>query len=91
MCYMERITHREMRNHSAEILRRIADGESILVTNNGADVAVISPASPTELDRLTAQGRIRPARNSATALRSIVRKPADVTSAEILRDARGAW
>jgi len=88
---MDTITHRQMRNHSAEVLRRVAAGESFRVTNNGADVAVIAPASPTELDRLVARGQVRRARTGPESLRSIVRKRVDVTSAELLRDARGQW
>ena len=32
---MKEITHRQLRNDSADILRRVAVGETILVTNNG--------------------------------------------------------
>lgn len=42
---MERIPHRELRNSSAEILRRVAEGESIEITNHGEVVAVLSPPS----------------------------------------------
>lgn len=40
---MERIAHRDLRNSSAEILRRVAAGESFEVTNHGEVVAVLSP------------------------------------------------
>lgn len=40
---MERIPHRELRNNSAEILRRVARGESFEITNHGEVVAVIEP------------------------------------------------
>jgi prevent-host-death family protein len=91
LCYMDTITHREMRNHSAEVLRRVANGESLRVTNNGADVAVISPAPLTEIERLADCGQVRRALTGPAALRSIVRKQAPVTSAELLRDVRGRW
>ena len=32
---METIPHRELRNHSSEILARVSKGESIAVTNHG--------------------------------------------------------
>ena len=51
MCYapccvarMTIITHRELRNNSADVLRRVAAGEAMEVTNNGTVVAYISPA-----------------------------------------------
>ena len=35
LCDMRTVTHREMRNQSGEILREVADGETIQVTNHG--------------------------------------------------------
>jgi prevent-host-death family protein len=53
------VSQREMRNNSGEILRRVAAGESILITNGGAAAAVLSPASSSVRDRLVAAGRLR--------------------------------
>lgn len=45
---MERIAHRELRNNSSAILRRVAEGESFEITNHGVVVAVIAaPAAGT--------------------------------------------
>jgi len=41
---METISHRELRNNSADILRRVSAGESFDVSNNGVVVAHLSPA-----------------------------------------------
>lgn len=46
---VEQIPHRELRNSSAEILRRVADGEYFEVTNHGEVVAVIGPPSAERL------------------------------------------
>jgi prevent-host-death family protein len=40
------IPHRELRNHSSDVLRRVQAGETIQVTNHGEVVAVLSPARP---------------------------------------------
>ncbi len=56
---MESISQREMRNNSGELLRRIADGESVLVTNNGVPAAVLVPAAAGIRARLVAAGRLR--------------------------------
>lgn len=40
---MRSITHRELRNSSAEILRAVEGGESFVVTNRGAVVANLVP------------------------------------------------
>ncbi|UNX56137.1 type II toxin-antitoxin system prevent-host-death family antitoxin [Georgenia sp. TF02-10] len=42
---MATITHRELRNNSADILRRVAAGEAMEVTNRGVVVAYLSPAA----------------------------------------------
>lgn len=58
---METISQREMRNRSGEILRRVAAGESFVVTNRGRQVARLSPLgkpSNPERDRLIAAGLI---------------------------------
>lgn len=44
---MERIAHRDLRNNSSEILRRVAAGESFEVTNHGVVVAVLRPPTDT--------------------------------------------
>lgn len=40
---VERIPHRELRNNSAEILRKVAAGESFEITNHGEVVAMLVP------------------------------------------------
>ncbi|GAB92072.1 type II toxin-antitoxin system Phd/YefM family antitoxin [Gordonia rhizosphera] len=88
---METITHREMRNHSADVLRRVEAGESIIVTNNGRPVAVVSPIERCVLDALLDQGQVRRAIRDPADLRSIQRSRSSVTTAEILDDTRGRW
>ena len=88
---MRTVTHREMRNASGEILRAVADGETIRVTNGGQVAAVISPPSDGPLDRLKAQGQVRPARRPIADLSLIGRHKATHTSSELVADARGRW
>jgi prevent-host-death family protein len=88
---METVTHREMRNRSGEILRRVEAGESVLVSNNGHVAAVIVPVGGDPLDGLMARGEARPARTSADALANITRTVVPVSSRELLDDSRGRW
>jgi prevent-host-death family protein len=88
---MRTVTHREMRNSSGEILRAVAAGETVQVTNNGQVAAVISPPLGAPLDRLVAQGQARPARRGVADLSSIRRRTAKRTTAELVEDARGRW
>jgi prevent-host-death family protein len=48
-----------MRNNSGELLRRVAEGESVLITNGGVPTAVMIPASSDARTRLIAAGRLR--------------------------------
>ena len=88
---MRTVTHREMRNSSGEILRAVAAGETIQVTNNGQVAAVISPPSGDSLAQLQAQGHARPARRPVAELSTIRRTESTLTSAELVADLRGRW
>jgi prevent-host-death family protein len=56
---VESVSQREMRNSSGELLRRVANGESVLVTNNGIPAAILVPVSSNARSRLAATGRLR--------------------------------
>ena len=43
LSYMETIAHRELRNNSAAVLRRVEAGESLEITNRGRAVAAWCP------------------------------------------------
>lgn len=88
---MRTVTHREMRNQSGEILRQVADGESIQVTNNGQIAALIVPPTGDPLTSLLARGQVRVARRPPSSLRGLARARSDIDSAEILADVRGRW
>lgn len=88
---MDSVTHREMRNNSGEILRRVEAGESIQVTNNGRVAAVIVPPGADPLADLAQRGQFRAARRDPSTLRDIRRRVARRRSEDILADSRGAW
>jgi prevent-host-death family protein len=91
LCDMRTVTHREMRNQSGAILRRVADGETIQVTNNGQVAALIVPPGTDPLADLVSRGQVRVARNSTSSLRSIVRRKGTADSQTIVADVRGRW
>lgn len=78
---VETVTHREMRNRSGEILRRVEAGESVLVSNNGRLAALIVPVGGDPLDGLIAPGEARPARTGSDALANITRTVSPVVVA----------
>ena len=88
---MRTVTHREMRNQSGEILRHVADGETIQVTNHGQVAALIVPPGADPLSDLVSRGQVRMARKPASSLRSIVRRKSTAGSQTIVADVRGRW
>lgn len=40
---MTTVASRELRNHTADVLRKVANGDPVTITVNGTPVAVISP------------------------------------------------
>jgi len=88
---MESISHRELRNNSAEVLRKVAAGESFVITNNGRPVARIVPSVQSVLDELIESGQARPALESLDGLADVKPQKSSMTSKEILDDIRGPW
>lgn len=88
---MRTVTHREMRNQSGDILRQVAGGETIRVTNNGQVAALIVPPDTDALADLVSRGQVRVARNPTSSLRSIVRRQGSADSEAIVADVRGRW
>lgn len=88
---MDTVTHREMRNNSAELLRRVEAGESVLISNHGRTAAVIMPVTRSPLDDLIERGEARPAVRPVESLREIRRSRSRLRSEEIVQDMRGRW
>jgi prevent-host-death family protein len=87
---MRTISHRELRNDSAKVLRAVSAGETIEVTNHGEVAAVLVPPSLTPYERLAAAGKVRePRQDPPVDLRTIRRVTAPVSSTEIIADIRG--
>ncbi len=78
MSHMERIGIRELRRQASAILRRVAAGETVEVTDRGRPVAVLLRAMPSGLDRLEREGLLRRAQSDLLELRP-VRRPPDAT------------
>jgi prevent-host-death family protein len=88
---MRTVTHREMRNQSAEVLRRVEAGESVIVTNHGRAAAVISPIGRPVFEELVERGQVRVASKGVESLRDVFRRRSNLTSAQLLADTRGPW
>jgi prevent-host-death family protein len=85
MCYMERIGLRELRQHASRYIARVAQGETVEVTQRGRLVARIVPARPDTWEDMIARGAIIPA-ESPGGLQDIVPVRTDFdVSAELQR------
>ncbi|WP_414696447.1 type II toxin-antitoxin system Phd/YefM family antitoxin [Pengzhenrongella sp.] len=72
---METISTRELQENSADVLRRVAAGESVFVSDGGVPVAVLSPPALSVLGRLEVTGRL----TQGTGV-DLARLPTPVTS-----------
>lgn len=88
---MSTISHREMRNNSAAVLRRVEAGETFIITNHGRPVAQIEPVKRSAVDSLIERGEVRAALHGAEVLRGLVpaKLPEGVSSADVIADVRG--
>jgi antitoxin (DNA-binding transcriptional repressor) of toxin-antitoxin stability system len=77
------------RNQSDEILRHVADGETIQVANHGQVAALIVPLGADPIGDLVSRGQLRVARHPTSNLRSIVRRKSTADSQAIVADVRG--
>jgi prevent-host-death family protein len=58
MCYMDKVGIRELRQNATAVLRRVAAGEVVEVTDRGRAVARIVPMhEESRLEQLRAEGR----------------------------------
>ncbi len=75
MSHMERIGVRELRRHASAVLRRVAAGETVEVTDRGRPVAVLVGTAPTGLARLEREGLLRRAQGDLLELTPIRIQP----------------
>ena len=88
---MEEITHRQLRTDIADVLRRLAAGETIIVTYEGQPAAMIGPPPSDALTVLAADGQLRMALAPPSQLHTIERVQSSTTTAEIVADVQGRW
>jgi len=92
LCYMEHVGVRELRQNLSVYLRRIAEGETLEVTDRGRPVALLSPlpgALSGAVARLAEQGRlVRRAIAGSASLPPPLPASSGVSLSELLDDAR---
>jgi prevent-host-death family protein len=88
---MQTISHRELRNDSARILRQVQAGESMEITNHGEVVAFLVPAAIGTRERLIRTGELRPAKQPVDfrSIRRVRLRPGSPSVQDVLDDLRG--
>lgn len=86
MCYMSTISQRELRNDNAEVIRRVQDGESLVITRHGVPVARLTAYAPDSDVACLRPAKRRTHYQSLTRVRLEGEEP---TPAEALADLRG--
>jgi antitoxin (DNA-binding transcriptional repressor) of toxin-antitoxin stability system len=88
MSHMERIGVRELRRDASAILRRVAAGETVEVTDRGRAVAVLLRTMPSGLARLEREGLVRRAEGDLLALSPVPLAPGAAAPSRMVDDGR---
>jgi prevent-host-death family protein len=88
MSHMERVGVRELRRQASAILRRVAAGETVEVTDRGRPVAVLLKTMPSGLARLEGEGLLRPAQADLVDLRPVHLPAGAVAPSSVVREGR---
>lgn len=76
----------ELNQQTGRVLRRVQNGESLLVTDHGRPIAVISPAPTSKFDQMVALGQIRVPKGVRGGWRSVKGVSRDEDLDEVLAE-----
>jgi prevent-host-death family protein len=88
MSHMERVGVRELRRQASAILRRVAAGETVEVTDRGRPVAVLLKSMPSGLDRLEREGLLRRAQDDLLEIRPVTLPDGATAPSAVVSDGR---
>ena len=88
MSHMDKVGVRELRRDASAILRRVAAGETIQVTDRGRPVALMVKALPDGLERLESEGLVRHASGDLLDVRMVRPKAGVPLPSQLVSDGR---
>ncbi len=88
MSHMERVGVRELRRQASAILRRVAAGETVEVTDRGRSVAVLLRTMPVGMARLEHEGLLRRAEGDLVELAPVRLPPGAVEPSRLVAEGR---
>jgi prevent-host-death family protein len=78
---------RELHNRTSELMKAVADGAELEVTNHGKVVGRMTPVRPDELyERLRLEGRIREPKTVRSKLPPPIKLAPGVTVSDLVKD-----
>lgn len=87
---MERVGVRELRQKASEILRRVAAGETIEVTDRGRPAAILSAPGPSGLAELERRGLVRRAEGDLLKVAAVRMPKGKRRPSELVNEGRGS-
>ena len=84
----ESVGIRALQQHASEVIRRVAGGETLLITDRGRPVARLVPIEASPLERALADGLARPARSRPRDLAPPLPARGASSLSQLLADAR---
>lgn len=88
MSHMDTVGVRELRRQASAILRRVAAGETVEVTDRGRSVAVLVRTMPRGLARLEREGLLRRAEGDLLELAPVHLPPGVVEPSRLVAEGR---
>ena len=88
MSHMERVGVRELRRQASAILRRVAAGETVEVTDRGRPVAVLTPMMPAGIARLEREGLLRRGEGDLLAVKPVHLPDGSVPPSRLIEEGR---
>jgi prevent-host-death family protein len=85
---MERVGVRELRRQASAILRRVASGETIQVTDRGGPVAMLVQVLPEGLERLEVEGMLRSGKGDLLGISPVAPRPGTQLPSELISQGR---
>ncbi len=89
MSHMERIGIRELRREASAVLRRVAAGETVEVTDRGRPVARLVKAGAAGLARLEEEGLLRRADGDLLEVRPVPLPRGAMPPSRVVEEGRG--
>ncbi len=88
MSHMDRVGVRELRRQASAILRRVASGETVEVTDRGRSVAILVRTMPSGLARLEGEGLLRRAEGDLLELSPVRLPPGAIEPSRVVAEGR---